>query len=325
MSAENALLKYEGGQNAVAMAALTDSGDATTFTTGDEFLSSRAGFEPDVRPDGVISGGVISPAASASSDVVDVAAISAYVGGVKVTAGASTDLAVARPSTQDHIIYSITIDNAGAIAALAGTEGTAFVETRDAAGGPPYIPVGKVEVGQVRLSSQTSAVVKASEILQVIGLHQERYDSPFFTIDYRNGEVKFNAALQKIHTGGTARAVYASYATAIFADASKVSAFVPSETSHSSNSTQIYGTTLASSSSSLSQASFTAYLNDGVSDPLVKLKNENLWFKFFPDRNRTNYIVEHGKLGIARTFPAADNIQASCTISVEEVGQDVTT
>ena len=61
----------------------------------------------------------------------------------------------------------------------------------------------------------------------------------------------------------------------------------------------------------------TAYLGDGITDALVAAKNETLWFKFFADKFKAANIITLGKLGIARTFPAGDTVQASCTISAE--------
>ena len=55
-TAENAKLQYEAGQNAVAMSALTNSGDETTFTSAAALWSGRGGFAPVVRPNGVLTG-----------------------------------------------------------------------------------------------------------------------------------------------------------------------------------------------------------------------------------------------------------------------------
>ena len=81
------------------------------------------------------------------------------------------------------------------------------------------------------------------------------------------------------------------------------------------SSTQIYGTTLGSTSKSLGQGGFTAYLDDGVTDGLVAQKDALLWFRFTPDRYKTPYILCQGKLGISRTWPAGDNVKAACTVS----------
>ena len=89
------------------------------------------------------------------------------------------------------------------------------------------------------------------------------------------------------------------------------------------NSTQIYGQTLGSTATTLNQGSFTAYMEDGVTDGLVVLKDEILWFKFYPDRTQTSHIVCQGKLGIGRTFPAGDSMQAACTISSESIGAEI--
>jgi hypothetical protein len=316
-SAENAKLQYEAGQTATAMSELTNSGDAKKFTSTAALFSNKSGYAPDVRPNGLINGGAVTPAVSLTNNAVDVAALTCYLAGVKTTVSASLDLACARASTNVSRIDSITVTSAGAIAVVAGTDGasSAFSETRAAAGGPPLIPVGSIEIAQVRYTGNVAAAVATTEIFQVVGLHQERYDYPLFEIDYANGDVNFSSALDKIHTGTVPKKVYASYAEPIFADVQLASDFTPAETSNSVSSKQIYGTTIGSSSSSLSQASFTAFLNDGISDALVTLKDEILWFKFFPDKYKSSYLLTLGKLGIGRKFPAGDNITASCTIS----------
>jgi hypothetical protein len=65
----------------------------------------------------------------------------------------------------------------------------------------------------------------------------------------------------------------------------------------------------------LGQGSFTAYGSDNVTDPLIKLKNETLWFRFYPDKYKLPHILDQGKLGISRSFPAGDSISVACTIS----------
>lgn len=323
-TAENAKLQYEAGQNSVAMSALTNSGDETSFTSAATLWSGRAGYAPVVRPNGLLTGGVVTPDGSSVNNVVDVAAMTLNLAGV-VTSVSAGEVTFTRPATAVSKVCSVTVNSSGALALVAGTDGatTAFSETRAAAGGPPLIPVGSVEIAQVRVTSNTAAVIAASEIYQVVGLHQERADFPLYDINYGAGKVTFLAALPEIHTGVLPKAVYASYASPIFADVALASDFVPPETSNSVASTQVYGTTLGSTSSTLGQGAFTAYLNNGVSDALVALKNALLWFKFFPDRYAASYILCQGKLGIARTFPAGDNIQAACTISASAASTEV--
>ncbi len=328
---DNAAIYAEMSQDQVAMAALTDSGDATFFKSADKLWSKRSGYAPDVKPNGVATGGTITPGASANT--VAVAALTCYLAGVLTSVNADSALAVARPESSDYQILSITVDSTGALAVVEGTEGSAFSDTRDAAGGPPLIPVGSIEVGQVKYSSQTSAVVDSSEIKQVVGTSKEMYNYPAWTekrMNVENGAlgyagVEFDSALPLIHTGGVAKAVYASYYTPEFAIIPETSDYVPPETSHSVSSTQIYGKTKGASSSSLGQGSFTAYLNDGIADSIIGLKNENLYFKFYQDRLETSkYIMCQGKLGISRSFPADDGVSASCTISAEEEAVEVT-
>lgn len=321
-TAESAKLQYEAGQSSTAMTLLTNSGDETTFTSAATLWSRRSGFAPVVRPNGLLTGGVITPHAS-DNDKVNVAALTLNLNGVVTTVNAGTATITRGVSSDTHSITSITINSSGSIAAVAGTDGTAFSETRGAAGGPPLIAVDSVEIGQVRTTSVSAGLVVASEVFQVVGTHQERADFPLFNINYGSGSVTFLSALPEIHTGPVPKRVYASYAAPIFSDVQLASDFVPPETTHSVTSTQVYGTTLGSSSSTLNQGTFTAYLQNGVSDALVSLKNQELWFRFYPDRYAAPYILAQGKLGIARTFPAGDNIAAACTISASAAATEV--
>ncbi|MEY2656077.1 MAG: hypothetical protein RLZZ524_3105 [Pseudomonadota bacterium] len=321
-TAENAKLQYEAGQNAVAMSELTNSGDETTFTSAATLWSARSGYAPVVRPNGLLTGGAVS--VHADNDKVTVAALTLNLAGVVTSVGAGT-ATITRPAGAFAKVCSITINSSGAIAVVAGADSgsTAFSETRAANGGPPLIPVGSVEIAQVRVTTQAAGAVAASEIFQVVGLHTERADFPLWDVNYGSGTVTFLGALPEIHTGAVPKKVYASYASPIFADVALSSDFVPPETSHSVSSTQVYGTTLGATSSTLGQGSFTAYLNNGVADALVLLKNLTLWFKFFPDRYASPYILAQGKLGISRTFPAGDSIQAACTISASAAAAEV--
>jgi hypothetical protein len=323
-SANRAKLQYEAGQSSVPMAALTDSGDHTVFTGTDAPFSRRDGYDVEVRPNGLITGGQIMPAASGSDDMVDVSAGTAYIGGVLVAFSAATDVEITRGLTADtHAITSITVSNVGAVVAIAGTDGTAHSETRDAEGGPPLIPVNSIELGQVRTSTIAAAVISATEIKTVVGVHQERYDYPMWDVDYFSGQVRFVDALPEIHTGSAIKEVYASYALPVFSDVQIAGDFTAPETSYSVSSEQYYDKTVGSTSQSLSAGSFTALLNDGVTDPLVKLKGEALWFKFFPNRLKSPYIMAQGVLGIVRSFPAGGNISVDCTIAAETEGMEV--
>jgi hypothetical protein len=336
-SAENAIIFYEAGQTAVAMGELADQGDRKAFKCPDPLWSGKAGYEPDVKPNGLATGGQVTPAASGSDDQVDVAAFTCYLAGVKTLVAAAANQAITRPLTNEFQIFSITVTAAGTIAVVVGDEGTAFSEDRGAAGGPPWIPTDSIEIAQVRVSSQTSAPIASSEIKQVVGTHCERYDFPTWTeqhSDVENGVlgnagIVFDASLVAIHsddagTTTSAKKVFAAYFEPEFAQVPKSSDFVPPETSHSVSSTQVYGATLGSTSESLNQGSFNAYLEDGVGDGLLSQKNQNLWFKFRPNRLAAPYILCQGKLGISRTFPAGADIMAACTVSAQEAGVEVT-
>ncbi len=338
-TAERAKIQYESGQDLVAFVALTDQGDHQDFRSADPLWSNKSGYQPDVKPNGLATGGTVTP--GTANDTVDVAALTCYLAGELTSVNAAAAQAISRGTTspaEPYLKSSVTITSAGAVSIVAGDAGAAFSSTRGAAGGPPYILPGSIEVAQVWLSSATPGAITTDEIKQVIGTSCERYDFPTWTekrFNVENGVignagVEFASALPLIHSeaspvAGVPKAVYAQYYEPSFTDISKASDFVPPETSFSVSSKQIYGTTLGSSTSSLNQGSFTGYLEDGISDGLLREKGQNLFFKFYQNRlNSTPYLLAQGILGISRTFPAGDQISAACTISAEEAAAEVT-
>lgn len=323
---ENSLLEYESGQAFNDWEELVDTGDRMVFEASFAPWSGRSGFETTVRPWGVATGGQVTP--HTANDTVTVAALGAYMPGAAAADAdghvsvASTEVVVGRAEIDTHLITSITVTAAGALAAVEGDEGTSFTNERGGDGGPPFIPVDSIEVAQVRLSGQSAAVVASTDIFRVVGVHQERYDQPVFAVDPAVGEVHFASPLPAIHVGGTTKRVGARGYTPIFAEMPRCAAFVPADESHSVSSTEIYGGTLGSVSRSLQQASFTHYGNDGHTDPPVQLKNQRLWIRWAQDRNRTPYSLTQGTLGIARQYPAGDHVAINVTISAEQATVD---
>ena len=321
-TAENAVLEYEAGQTSYPMAAMTDSGDHTIFTSAASPWSGRSGFTFDVRPNGIITGGAITPKLG-TQNVVTVSAGSAYVGGVKVDFSAADVTVVRAADTDTHIINSIVLDASGNLTAVQGTDHIAFIETRAGVGGPALIDVAKVEVGQVRLGAKAAAVVAASEIFTVPNVHRELARYPVYEVDAKAGTVAMKQVLPMSHVGPAAKAVHASFAVPSFSEVPVSADFKPPEESISVSSKPVYGGTEGSMSRSLSAGSFTAYPDDGVSDPLVELAGENLWFRFYPDRDADPHIVCQGYLGIARTFPAGDSIAIAGTIAARRKATNV--
>lgn len=330
-TAKKAKLQIETTVSQEALAALSDSGDNIVFKHATAALfSEQDDFTPVVRPDGVINGAEVTP--DTTNDQVDVAAISLWLAGVKTAVAASAGESITRSALATHRINSITVNSGGAIAVIPATDdagATSFSEVRGAVGGPPYIPVGSVEIRQVRTDSATPAFILESEILGNPGQHLETYDYPGFEIqlsedvDDPSTVVKFNAAIPAIHTGDLAKAVFAKISEPNFIDYELVSDYVPVEESHSVSSTEVYNALLGAESSSLNAGSFAIKLSDAITDPIVKLKGKRLWFKFFPDRNKEPYIIVNGKLGMTRGFPAADFISATCTISAKAEGKGI--
>lgn len=318
-TAENGRLQYESGQLYKVMELMTDSGDQKKFTSSAVPWSGKSGYEAVVRPDGLITGGAMVPT-SGQNDKVDIAALSCNLAGVIASVGAAAATAVTRPATNVAKVNSITVNSSAAIAVVAGTDGASqvFSETRGAAGGPPLIPVGSIEIGQVRLTTSAPAVVVVSEIFQVPGTHQERYDYPVWEESNLAGSITFTDALTKIHTGVLAKKVYCQFYTPIFAEVTLSSDFQAPEESYTTSSEQVYGSVLGKASKSLGQGKFSVKLADGITENIVSLSGSILWFKFNPDRLKAPYLLCQGKLGVVRSFPVADFIKADCVIAASE-------
>ncbi len=324
-------IKIEAAATPVAFAAMTDSGDHLTFTSTTKPWS-RADSEPVFGGYGVINGGAVVPAASLTNDMVDAAAVLLFAPGMtgassttgRITVAADTDLTCTRGATTNtHIINSITVDSSGAYAVVAGTATTAFSETRGASGGPPFIPVGSVEIAQVRLTSVTAAPITADEIFAAPGVHQEQAFNPTPTADYLRGQLTFSSALPLIHTGSVAKKVYLKTGTPTFSDVNDAKDWVPAETSNSSTTDTNYDRTItASISSTLNAATFSVALIDGVTDYILSLVGKRVIIKFYPNKNGTAYQLTQGILSKTRTFPVKGNPIGTFTLTPDQESVD---
>ena len=316
-SNEQSIVYFESGVTSFAMQAVTDSGDHINFTTTAKLFSQAEGSAPVVRPNGIVNGGKITPSVGTNS--VEVASLLVNLAGIETAVNAGS-VALTRAATNVAKVISITVTSAGALAAVSGTDGasTTFNEVRGAAGAPPLIPVGSVEVGQIRLTSSAAAVVSTNEIFQIDGTHKETADFPIYETIDSSGNIKFSAALPLIHTGNVAKAVYASFAEPVFIEQTFANDFVPAEESTSVSSTQVYGATVGTSSKSLSAATFTAILKDGITDPIITKKGQNLWFKYVQDRTKLPHILTQGRVSLGRTFNASDNPKVTVTIAASQ-------
>jgi hypothetical protein len=332
---ENSLLYFENGQSFVPMAALTDAGDHKTYNSAAEIWSDETGFSPIVKPDGVVTGLVVTPAASGANDKIDISAGTLNLAGVATTLTASVDNACLRGADADiRRINSITITSAGVVAVLSGLAHTAFSEVRGANGGPPYIPVDSVEIAQVRFSSITAAKVVSTEIYAVPNQHREsaNYPSILKTEFIREQDttiglagVTLSPALMLNHTGNTTKNVYAQYYEPEFSELPKASDFQPAANSMTTSSQQYYGGVIGEVSTSLKAGKFKAFLENGISDPILGKEGKKIWFKYFVDRLQTDkYILTQGFLGITVQYPARGSIFADFTINAEDPGKRIT-
>lgn len=311
-------IQMETSQTLYVMHQLTDSGDHKKFNSNASLISQQGDNTPLILVNGIKTGLRVKTAVSGSNNVVDVEAGTVNLNGVgDVAVTASTDLSITRAATNVAVINSITVNSGGSIAAIKGTDSTDsnFSETRGAAGGPPYIPVGSIEIAQIRVTSNTAAAITAAEIFLNAGQHRE-YAAPEPEIDYDNGTFNFKEALPLSHTGDVPKAVYAQYSDVNFSDLSKTSDWVPASESISVSSTEYYDKEFdISESTSINAGTFTIGLVDGVSDQIVQSQGENLFFKFFPDKNKTPYDLMQGRYTVTISNPTGRNPVGSVTVA----------
>jgi len=319
-------LEIEVGQSLVEFEAFSDEGDHQVFTPSAALMS--AVVAPVIRADGIVTG-INLITVDSSDDTVAVAAFSANSQGTLHAVPAGT-LGATRPSTDVAKVISITMSSAGALAAIVGIDGTDanFNEVRGEAGAPPYIPVGSIELGQVRLTASAAGVVTASEIKQN-GQYTERADYPVYTINpmgkgmaatdagTASAFVEFSEVLDTRHTADLAKGVYGQYYTPGFAPLSRVENFNPASNSHSLSSTETFDGPVGEKSTSLGQASFSLLFGDGVNDLVLAQEDKNVLFKFYPNKNATAHWLTQGSLGISSNFEASGKGKASCTITPE--------
>lgn len=324
-AANNAEILIENGRTLVDFHQLTDSGDRKLYTSASAQapFSRVAGFAPEIRPNGIITGGAVTAAASATNNAVDVAALTCYLAGVKVTVAVDTDVAITRAATDTHKISSITVDSTGALAVVAGVESTAFSEARGANGGPPFIPVGSIELAQVRLSSQTAAPVTPDEIYAIVGQHRELYNYPTFSVNSLSGEISFASAMAATHTGGAAKQIYAKFYEISFQKIDNADGFKPIEKTLSSGSQATYDGAIGSVTPGIGSGGFTVYAIDGHSNILFDNRDKEVCFKFFADRDETNYALTQGKLAFTTTYPSTGTISITATILPTSAGPTV--
>ncbi len=217
-SGTNFLLKVEDGFVAKPYEAMTDGGGHQTFAcTGTRFSlceKDENGIDrrPVVTPDGVLNGCFVSPAASGQENAIDLSAGTLLIGGASINIAPSVNIALTRPANGFCRAVSITLTSLGALAIVCGPDGAAFSATRGAAGGPPWVPVGSIELATVILTATFGPLADSG-----IAFAPEYSHAPEYTLLPYNASVRFAAPLAAIHTGGIPRAVWVKWSEPVMA------------------------------------------------------------------------------------------------------------
>lgn len=309
-------------QNYITNEALSvNSSNGALFESVNSYWSEAGVNTISIDPDGVITGLVIS--AGASNDTVAITSGNVSLAGIQTVVSANAAFSITRPSTDTHKVSAITVNSAGALTEVEGTEGTSFSETRGSAGAPPYIPVGSILLGYVYMDSQTAAVFTSSEIKQ-LGVNRELASSPTYSYDISTGSVTFDGVVNPIHTGDLPKGVYASYAPisvpSSFTLLQFTDSFKGTEDVYSSTITTYHNNKkLANVTSSPTTCTFNATFERdyGIGSFLEAARGDKRWLYVKPDKYRTAYIlVPAGVVSIEKAEITAEESTVSATVSV---------
>ena len=205
----NFLLKVESGFTVKAYEAMTDTGNHQLFSsTGTRFSlcekdENVVDRRPVVTPDGVRNGCYVSPAASGAANAFDLSPGTLLIGGALVNIAGSSGVTVSRPASGNYRFVSITLTAVGGLSVANGADGSVVCATRGAAGGPPWVAVGSIELATIILSS-TSGPLNDTDIL----FTPEYSHCPEYTLLPYTAQVRFAAPLAAIHTGTLPRSVW---------------------------------------------------------------------------------------------------------------------
>lgn len=327
--ADNASVEIENGLVSVANELLTNV-DNQRFTFSEEIVSIRT--TPRIMPNGIVTGTNLVSVGS-GNDNVTTAAFTCNISGDLRTVAADTSVAIVRTIEatpfSKHSVVAYMDGATPTIKVIAGAgHATAHSTVRGANGGPPYIGVDEVEIGQIWTSSHTAAPITASEI-HTGGSYEERANYPTFTYNpigrgldaTATGEeeafVKFSAALPLIHTAGVAKKIFADYEGVEFAELTDCDGFSPPTETISSSSTQVYQGTKSVATRSVDSGTFAQMLDDGVNDLILGASGTKRVFRFKPDKDKTAYILCVGSVSAKPEYPAAGLIKATVNFSSE--------
>ncbi len=324
---------------------LTDSGDQQIYNSSDLLWSKST--DPVVRPNGISSGGqtIITPAASGTNNLVDIAKFNFFIAGVEYTHTAETDVTVTRGATaiQKSSLCVKAATPTAADLVQGADDASADVTTRGAAGGPPSIPLVSIEVGQVHYTSSTPAAVLATEIKQNAQANQrENYDYPDWDTpngiglgniaddeDQTNAYVKLNSALEVAHGAAAesaataAKPVWMDYYTPVMVTLGRTTDYQSADVSYTVSSEAIHqGKTQGSEDSSLGQTTFTCFTNDNVTDQIVKRRGKNAITRYYPDMNKTPFMLSQGRVSTVRNEPVS-GASRSVTVAMADTDQTV--
>jgi len=300
-----------------------DSVDGSKFVaSGVEYWSASNELEVTVMPNGVVTGGVVTPGTAV--DTVDVAANTVWLNGAEVAVALSAAELLTRGTVTGFIVNAITVDNAGAVAVIAGTEFTAFSTVIDDPGGPPYIPVDSILLSLVYLTNTASAVVLSTEIKQNRGQQMEMSSYPTWNINYAQGAVKFTSSLPLIHTGDAPKKVYASYAAITFptnfTELNYTDNFKVPEDVLSKSDLQFHNEqTLVDVTSALVGGVFDITFNKdaGIASFMAAAKMDMRWLAAYPDKYKTPYFLcPPARVSFERDALTAANSNVKATVTM---------
>jgi hypothetical protein len=322
------VVMFESGQ----IAGLPEVLEAQTdkiFTDNKFYWSGAIGKAPKIDPDGVINGLNVVPAESGLADAVDILPGTYNRGGVKRSHSGFKDLVIAR-GVGIVRVGDIVMDATDAITSVMGITSVVRLDHTAAigiSGGPSWLATGTFGLG--RIFSKTGAVsITVGEIRDNDNQDRDRADSPTWNVfpygaaDAGNGKafISFDNAPRKAFSGdgGTtvhAKNVWAVTYSVVYTEVKNAKDFVRSMIAGSSSSNLYYDEVINTPSKSLTNGSFTARVDTGMTDLASRAHEDVRTVKHIPDQNRPDiFSVEQGAIFAPNTNPAEGPREATVTI-----------
>jgi hypothetical protein len=302
-----------------AFAAMTWASNGLSASVGSNFWLHSYDHQVEIRMNGVVSGGALTPGAT---NVIAVADLSVYKTGVLTSVTGANVTALAPATTSgNQIVYAIIYSSTG-LTKITGASGTAKT-TRGSTGAPPFIPVDAICLGYVIRAYGAAAVILSSEISLTLYDGREYAHAPGYDeIRPLLGSASWLTAPAAIHTGGARAKVY--WRGYSFNDnmvkIGEMKNWSLGESVNAEDATTQNAHAMENDNGRITYSfSYEEFISDdlhGTFTHVNKVRGDRI-FKLYPDRTVTSkYWALQGRANSDMSFPGDDKSSSSNTVTV---------